>query len=71
MLASSSGTGEAGSTGPPREIVGGLLVVIALGLVSVVVAVLARRSWAAARTRPTRPTCADDSTPADGVSDRG
>ena len=48
VLASSSGTGGAGSTGPPREIVGGLLVVIALGLVSVVVAVLARRSWAAA-----------------------
>ena len=73
VLASSSGTGRAGSTGPPREIVGGLLVVIALGLVSVVVAVLARRSWAAADAADVLDAAddADDSTPADGVSDRG
>jgi hypothetical protein len=50
VLATPSGgtTGATGVTasGPPREVVGGLLVVIALGLVSVVVALLARRSWA-------------------------
>src|SRR6188472_3756388 len=40
--------GADGAAGPPREVVGGLLAVIALGLVSVLVAVLARRSWAAA-----------------------
>ena len=68
VLASSSGTGEAGSTGPPREMVGGLLVVIALGLASVVVAVLARRSWAAAAAAavPDAAADADDSTQADG-----
>ena len=73
VLASSSGTGGAGSTEPPREIVGGLLVVIALGLVSVVVAVLARRSWAAAAAAavPDAAADADDSTPADGVSAPG
>ena len=36
------------ASGPPREVVGGLLAVIVLGIVSVVVAVLARRAWAAA-----------------------
>jgi hypothetical protein len=73
VLASSSGTGGTGSTGPPREIVGGLLVVIALGLVSVVVAVLARRSWAAADAAeaPQAAEDADDPTPVDAVSDRG
>ena len=56
--------GADGAAGPPREVVGGLLAVIALGLVAVLVAVLARRSWAAA-------DAADDSTPDDGVSDPG
>jgi cytochrome c oxidase assembly factor CtaG len=63
LLATSSSTANGATTsGPPREVVGGLLAVIALGLVSVVVAVLARRSWAAA-------DAADDTT--DDVSDRG
>jgi len=64
VLAAPTGAGSTAdaATGPPREVVGGLLAVIALGLVSVVVAVLARRSWAAA-------DAADDSTPDDGVSD--
>ncbi len=49
LLATSSSTATGATTSePPREIVGGLLAVIALGLASVVVAVLARRSWAAA-----------------------
>ena len=65
VLAAPTGAGStADATGPPREVVGGLLAVIALGLVSVLVAVLARRSWAAA-------DAADDSTPDDGVSDPG
>ena len=69
VLASPTGTGAGGDAtagGPPREVVGGLLAVIALGLVSVVVAVLARRSWAAADA-----AALEDSTPADGVSDPG
>ena len=68
VLASSGGetSGATGASGPPRELVGGLLIAIALGLVSVVVAVLARRSWAAADAADAR-----DSTPADGVSDPG
>ena len=62
LLATSSSTANgATDSGPPREVVGGLLAVIALGLVSVVVAVLARRSWAAA----------DDTATTDDVSDRG
>jgi len=72
VLASSPGAAQGGSSaaGPPREVVGGLLVVIALGLVSVVVALLARRSWAAAD--PADPAnSADPSTTPDGVSDRG
>jgi len=65
LLATSSSTANGATTsGPPREIVGGLLAVIALGLASVVVAVLARRSWAA-------PDAADDTAPTDDVSDRG
>ena len=65
LLATSSSTANGATTsGPPREIVGGLLAVIALGLVSVVVAVLARRSWAAA-------DAADDTATTDDVSDRG
>ena len=44
---SSSAGGGAGS-GPPREVAAGLLAAIVLGLVSVTVAVLARRAWATA-----------------------
>ena len=64
VLASSGSATGATTSGPPREIVGGLLTVIALGLVSVVVAVLARRGWAAA-------DAADDTATTDDVSDRG
>ncbi len=65
LFATSSSTANGATTsGPPREIVGGLLAVIALGLVSVVVAVLARRSWAAA-------DAVDDTATTDDVSDRG
>jgi hypothetical protein len=76
VLAAPAGTGTGGSatgTGPPREVVGGLLAVIALGLVCVVVAVLARRSWAAADVAagPDPADTADDSKPAGGVSDPG
>ena len=76
VLAAPAGTGTGGTaagTGPPREVVGGLLAVIALGLVCVVVAVLARRSWAAADVAAGSDTAdtADDSTPAGGVSDPG
>ena len=65
VLASSGSEagGAPGANSPPREVFGGLLVAIALGLVCVVVAVLARRSWAA--------DDADGSTPDLGVSDRG
>ncbi len=48
LASSGSATGGTAASGPPREVVGGLLAVITLGLVTVVVAVLARRSWAAA-----------------------
>jgi len=76
VLAAPAGTGTGGSatgTGPPREVVGGLLAVIALGLVCVVVAVLARRSWAAADVAAGSDPAdtADDSKPATGVSDPG
>ena len=47
LLASSGSATGTTSSGPPRGIVGGLLAVIALGLVSVVVAALARRRWSA------------------------
>jgi cytochrome c oxidase assembly factor CtaG len=68
LLATSSSTANgATDSGPPREVVGGLLAVIALGLVSVVVAVLARRSWAAADAAD----AADDTATTDDVSDRG
>ena len=42
------GTGGTAGSGPPREVAAGLLAAILLGLVSVIVAVLARRTWAAA-----------------------
>ena len=76
VLAAPAGTGAGGTAagpGPPREVVGGLLAVIALGLVCVVVAVLARRSWAAADVAagPDTADTTDDSTPAGGVSDPG
>ncbi|HYN67820.1 MAG TPA: hypothetical protein VES93_13100 [Ornithinibacter sp.] len=50
LLASSSGSAPAASAapGPPREVLGGLLAAIGLGLVSLTVAVLARRAWAVA-----------------------
>lgn len=50
LLASSSGSasGASAASGPPREVIGGLLAAIGLGLVSLTVAVLARRAWAAA-----------------------
>ena len=64
LASSGSAAGASGASGPPREIAGGLLAVIALGLVSVVVAVLARRAWAAAdsadATDATDATVAED-----------
>jgi hypothetical protein len=73
VLASPAGTGAGGpATGsePPREVVGGLLAVIALGLVSIVVAVLARRRWAAADAAE-QAAAEEGSTPTGGVSDPG
>ena len=75
VLASSGSEagGAPGATEPPREVFGGLLAAIALGLVSVVVAVLARRSWAAADAADAADVsdAADDSTADLGVSDPG
>ena len=68
MLASSSGsagsTGGTGGSEPPQDVVGGLLAVIAFGLVTLVVAVLGRRSQA-------RADADDDVSTTEGVSDRG
>jgi hypothetical protein len=61
LASSGSATGGTAASGPPREVVGGLLAVITLGLVTVVVAVLARRSWAAAD-----PADSDDASTTDG-----
>ena len=44
----SSGAGGTGGSGPPPEVAAGLLAAIGLGLVSLTVALLARRAWAAA-----------------------
>ena len=50
LLAASrtGGAGGSAGSGPPREVAGGLLAAIVLGLASVTVAVLARRAWATA-----------------------
>jgi hypothetical protein len=61
LASSGSATAGTAASGPPREVVGGLLAVITLGLVTVVVAVLARRSWAAAD-----PADSDDASTTDG-----
>ena len=54
VLASSGrATGATAASGPPREVVGGLLAVITLGLVTVVVAVVARRRGCAPHPPPT------------------
>ena len=50
----SGNSGAGGASGPPPEIAAGLLAAIVLGLVSVTVALLARRSW------PTTADPADD-----------
>ncbi len=62
VLASSrtSGPGGTAGSGPPREVAAGLLAAIALGLVSVTVALLARRAWA---------DDSDDTAPDAGLTD--
>lgn len=70
VLSSATGPGTpgvTGSSGPPRELVAGMLAAIGLGLVSVVVAVLGRRSWAAADAAD---EAAAGPAPTEGVSDR-
>ncbi len=61
--AGTSGDSRAGA-GPPPEMVTGMLVAITLGLLSVVVAVVARRRWGAADAEAVEP--AEGSTPAPG-----
>jgi hypothetical protein len=66
LLASSrtsgaGGAGGAAGSGPSPEVAAGLLAAIVLGLVSAIVAVLARRSWAA--------TEADEAAPDEDLTD--
>ena len=47
-----SASGSATGSGPPREVVGGMLAMIVLGVVTLTVAVLGRRAWTAADAAP-------------------
>ena len=47
-----SASGSATGSAPPREVLGGMLAMIALGLVTLAVAVLGRRAWTAAVAAP-------------------
>ena len=47
-----SASGSATGSGPPREVLVGMLAMIALGLVSLAVALLGRRAWTAADAAP-------------------
>jgi len=70
VVASSTGPGTPGvadSSGPPRELLAAMLGAIGFGLVTIVVAVLARRSWAAADAGD----AAKAAPPADGVTAPG
>lgn len=62
VLASSRTTGAGGTAapGPPREVAAGLLAAIVLGLVSAIVAFLARRAWASAEAAAKAPAGESD-----------
>ena len=70
--AASMGPGTPGvtDTGPPRGLIAGILGAIVLGLASVVVALLARRAWAAADAAADEDGTTTDAT-TQGFSDRG